>query len=201
MEFGLEPEAIASEAPVPALANEPVQLISCGRLTPIKSVDQALAALLAVRGKIRPFHFHIVGEGSERPRLERMVVEAGAGDAVTFHGGVTEEQKRALLAASDIFVLSSPREGFSIATLEAMARGCAAVVVNDSAHPNGALDFVRDEQEGLVIAPGAAAMREVLRRLIHEPALRLRLRRAAWETAQEYRIETQARKLAGLYER
>ena len=50
------------------------------------------------------------------------MVAARAGDYVTFHGELSEKDKRAILARSEVFVLSSPREGFSVATLEAMAQ-------------------------------------------------------------------------------
>jgi glycosyltransferase involved in cell wall biosynthesis len=199
VEFGLEAETIATDSPRPASANEPVRVIYCGRLTPIKSVDRTLTAVLALRGMTHAFHFHVVGEGSERARLERMVVDAGAGDIVTFHGEVAEVEKRALLARSEIFVLSSPREGFSIATLEAMAQGCTALVVTDPARPNGALDFVRPEREGLVVAPSPEALREGLARLIGNEAERLKFRRAAWETACGYRIDIQTERLAEFY--
>lgn len=200
VEFGLEPEAIAPSRPTARAPGEPVQLIYCGRLTPIKAVDQTLAALLPLRGTTPPFHFHILGEGSERARLVRIVAEANAGDLVTFHGEVPEAEKRALLASGDVFVLSSPREGFSIATLEAMAQGCAALVVSDPARPNGALDFVRPELEGLCVAPGIEPMRDGLRRLIENIAERETFRRAAWETSQSYRIERQAERLLEAYE-
>jgi glycosyltransferase involved in cell wall biosynthesis len=199
VEFGLEPETIAPSLSVPRASGEPVRLIYCGRLTPIKSVDQTLAALLPLRGAVPPFHFHIVGEGSERAALERMVAQASAGDLVTFHGEVSETEKRSLLAAGDVFVLSSPREGFSIATLEAMAQGCAALVVSDPARPNGALDFVRPELEGLIVAPGVESLREGLRRLIEESAERETFRRTAWETSQSYRIERQTERLVEAY--
>jgi glycosyltransferase involved in cell wall biosynthesis len=199
VEFGLEPESIAPEPPRPAPPVEPVSLISCGRLTPIKSVYRTLQALLALRGKTRPFHFHVVGEGSERARLQQIVADAGARGEVTFHGEVSEARKRELLARSEIFVLASPREGFSIATLEAMAQGCAALVVSDPGRPNGALDFVRHEKEGLVVAPGVEALSQGLRRLIEDEAGRQAFRRAAWETARGYRIEEQAVRLSEVY--
>ncbi len=195
VEFGLEPEAFSPAAP--EARPGPARFVFCGRLTPIKSVDVALEALLSLRSEGERFHFDIVGEGSERARLERMA--AGAGDAVTFHGELSEEAKRELLVRGEIFILSSPREGFSIATLEAMAQGCGAVVVSDPARPNGALDFVRDGEEGLHVAPGTKPMRAALGKLLRDPALRLRLRAAAWETSRRYRIETQAERLLEFY--
>jgi glycosyltransferase involved in cell wall biosynthesis len=199
VEFGLEPEAIAPSAPVIRPSGEPVRLIYCGRLTPIKAVQGTLDTLISLRETTPPFHFHIVGEGSERPRLERLVATANAADLVTFHGEVSEVEKRSLLARSDVFVLSSPREGFSIATLEAMAQGCAALVVSDPARPNGALDFVRPELEGLCVEPGVEPLRTGLRRLIENGAERAAFRRTAWETAQSYRIERQAERLLEAY--
>jgi glycosyltransferase involved in cell wall biosynthesis len=194
VEFGLEPEAIAPEPPAPRAHGDAMRAIYCGRLTPIKSVDQVLAALLPLIGPSPSIHFDIVGEGSERAPLEAMAAGAGAREAVTFHGDVSEARKRELLAGADVFVLGSPREGFSIATLEAMAQGCAALVVNDPARPNGVLDFVRNGREGLVVAPGIEPLRAGLRHLLENHRERDVLRRGAWETAQRYRIEAQARR-------
>jgi glycosyltransferase involved in cell wall biosynthesis len=201
IEFGLEPEALTSQPPEPRPSSELVRLIYCGRLTPIKSVAQTLEALLPLRGQTaRPFHLDIVGEGSERPRLEQTVAEAKAGDAVTFHGEVSEARKRELLARADVFVLASPREGFSVATLEALAQGCAALVVSDPDRPNGVLDFVRAGREGLCVAPGVENLRAGLRRLIDNAAEREAFRQAAWTMAQSYRVDEQARRLLAAYE-
>jgi len=199
VEFGLEAESVSPIFPEPVSWENSVNLVFCGRLTPIKSVDQTLAALFSLRRETGPFHFHIVGGGGERPRLEAMVAAARAGDYVTFHGELSEKGKRAILARSEVFVLSSPREGFSIATLEAMAQGCAALVVSDPDRPNGALDFVRSRQEGLCIAPGPGPMREALREFIENHEQRRDFRITAWRTAQTYRIDRQAERLLAVY--
>jgi glycosyltransferase involved in cell wall biosynthesis len=199
VEFGLEPEVFSATPPGPWPENEPVRFVYCGRLTPIKSVEQSVRALLALRAEGMPFHFDIIGEGSERAALEQLVRHDGAKAAFTFHGEVSEERKRGLLAANEIFILSSPREGFSIATLEAMAQGCGALVVSDPALPNGALDFVHPGEGGICIAPGPDAMRDELRRLAADPALRIRLRRGARAAAERYRVEAQTEKLECLF--
>jgi len=197
--FGLEPEAFRTQAPEGRPETEPVRFIFCGRLTPIKSVDQAMLALLSLRAEGESFHFDIVGEGSERSRLEQRVRAEGAEEAVTFHGEVSESVKRSLLARSDVFLLSSPREGFSIATLEGMAQGCAALVVSDPQKPNGVLDFVSSGCEGLCVEPGLPAMREGLRCLLHNRARLLEFRSAAWMRSRQYRIEHQTGELLAFY--
>ncbi|MCE0498010.1 MAG: glycosyltransferase family 4 protein [Methylacidiphilales bacterium] len=199
VETGIDQETYNTQPPEPLPETEPVRFVFCGRLTPIKSVDQSLAALFPLCDEPRAFHFDIVGDGAERSRLERMVREADAEKWITFHGQVPDETKRAILAGSEIFILSSPREGLSLATIEAMAGGCGALIVNDPKCPTGALDFVRHGQEGLVVLPGVEPMRTALRLLLRDAPLRLALRRAAWQTAQAYHIETQAEKLAAFY--
>jgi glycosyltransferase involved in cell wall biosynthesis len=200
IEFGLEAEVFSVAPPEPRSPGEPVRFIFCGRLTPIKSVGQTVRALLALEAEGVRFHFDLIGEGSERAGLEELIRQRpGAETSFTFHGEVSEVRKRELLAGSEIFVLSSPREGFSIATLEAMAQGCGALVVSDPAQPNGALDFVRPGEGGICVGPGLEAMTDGLRVLAGDADLRLRLRRGARLAAERYRIEAQAEKLADFY--
>jgi glycosyltransferase involved in cell wall biosynthesis len=197
VKFGLEEEAFGATS-LSSPAGAP-RFVSCGRLTPIKNVGGAIEAFLALRAKGIPFQFDIVGEGGQRPQLEEKVKAAGAMDVIHFHGEISEEAKRGLLAAGEVFVLSSPREGFSIATLEAMAQGCCAVVVSDPRRENGALDFVRDGVEGLCVAPGLKPMEETLRRLASDAELRIRMRREARKTAEQYRIREQTKRLLEVY--
>lgn len=196
VEFGLEPEAFRPKPPEAWPENTPTRFISCGRLTPIKEVASGVMALVALKNKSLGFHFDIVGEGSERRSLDALVRKAEMENQVTFHGEVSEEAKRALLAQNEVFLLSSRREGFSIATLEAMAQGCAAIVGNDPENPNGALDFVRDGIEGLVAEDLSAAVEK----MASDPVRRLEMRRAAWKTAQTYCVETQAERLLAAYQ-
>lgn len=201
VEFGLDSAAFASRPPESLPEAEPVRFIFCGRLAPNKCVDHALRAFIPLCSESKPFHFDIVGEGSERAELERIAGKTDKKDMVTFQGEVSEEAKRALLARSEIFVLSSPREGFSIATLEAMAQGCAAVVVSDPQKPNGVLDFVHDGEQGLCVSPGLPSLTEALQKLLRDFRLRLMLRRGAWQAAQAYKIETQVRRLVDFYQK
>ena len=197
VEFGLEKEDFSLQAPTTPTG--PIRFVSCGRLTPIKNVGTAIDALLQLREEGKRFHFDIIGDGAQRAHLEQKVAWAKAEDMIFFRGEISEEAKRELLARSEIFILSSPREGFSIATLEAMAQGCAAVVVADPQQANGALDFVRDVVEGLHVLPGVEGMAAALRKLSDEPGLRCELRKAARATAENYRIENQTRRLVAAY--
>jgi glycosyltransferase involved in cell wall biosynthesis len=203
VEFGLEPEAFNPQAPEARPGSEPARFVFCGRLMALKNVELAVTVFLRFRWEGKSFHFDVIGDGSEKFRLEKMVEAAGAkpgGGTITFHGEVSEERKRNLLAAGEIFVLSSAREGFSIATLEAMAQGCGAVVIDNPRLPNGALDIVHPDEEGLCVGPGSEPIRVALEKLMQDPALRLKLRRGAWNSSRNYKIDEQTRLLLAFYQ-
>jgi glycosyltransferase involved in cell wall biosynthesis len=90
------------------------------RLDPIK--DQA--TLLRAFAALRPpgWQLLLVGEGPERPRLDRLAAELGLDPAAVLpgrHGAIAE-----LLGQADLFAFSTTAaEGFGIALIEAMAAG------------------------------------------------------------------------------
>jgi glycosyltransferase involved in cell wall biosynthesis len=63
-----------------------------------------------------------------QPTVEAFIQEHHLTEQVMLVGMLTGDDKKAALAAADVFVLPSYSEGFSIAVLEAMAAGVACVV-------------------------------------------------------------------------
>jgi glycosyltransferase involved in cell wall biosynthesis len=77
-----------------------------------------------------------------------------------------------LLAACDVFVLPSRREGLGVAALEAMALARPVV----ASRVGGLAEAVEDGRTGLLVGPGdTAALAAALARLLREPELRARL--------------------------
>lgn len=70
----------------------------------------------------------VAGEGSDRTELERLVRRLGIHDRVTFLGRRTDVPE--LLAASDIFVLSTGTEGLPISVIEACCMGMPVVATD-----------------------------------------------------------------------
>jgi glycosyltransferase involved in cell wall biosynthesis len=165
-----------------------------GRLDPEKNVDVLLNAFLDAD----PPNSHrlvIVGGGVEARRLERRF-----GDPrVTFTGVVTKEEDRiAILRASDAFFLPSTVEGLSLAMLEAMACG-AATVATDVGTDGEAL-----RGAGIVIDPGHldAELGLAVRLLIESPELSTLLGRLARQRALErYSLSANLDRLVELYRR
>lgn len=108
--------------------------------------------------------------------LLRMADELGIGHRTHFLGSVT--QVPALLAESDIFVLTSSAkgEGCPVALLEAMSCGKACVATRIP----GSSDLIQHEGSGLLVPPGdSAALAAALRKLIASAELRRSLGQSA----------------------
>jgi glycosyltransferase involved in cell wall biosynthesis len=141
-----------------------------GRLAEEKGHEYFLDIAARVAGSRPDVRFVIVGEGPRRRAIEAHAARLGLRQRVHFAG--FQEDVVPWLAALDVSMLTSRREGFPAVPLESLAAG-APVVMTD-------LDVFRDvytdEREVLKIPPRdpAAAARKVLR-LLGDPALRARL--------------------------
>ncbi len=96
-------------------------ILSMARLAPDKGLEYLIEAATLLPRTARPIRIVIAGDGPERDRLEQLAARLGVTGRVVFLG--FREDVGDLLAASDLVVLPSLREGLSIALLEAMAAG------------------------------------------------------------------------------
>lgn len=120
-----------------------------GRLTRDKGVERFLSAVDALASP-RDWMAVVAGVGPLGPRVRERVREARArGRPVVFLGSVDEEDKPALLAGTDVFVLPSLSDTSSVALLEAMASGAACVVTNRG----GPAEIARRAQGGVLVDP------------------------------------------------
>jgi phosphatidylinositol alpha-1,6-mannosyltransferase len=164
-------------------------LVSVSRIVPRKGMD----VLVEAAGRLAPSYpdltVAIAGTGRELPRLERQAQRSPV--AVHLLGRVSDEDRAALLASADIFVMACrnrwgglEQEGFGIVFLEAAAAGVPQVA-GDS---GGVSEAVEDGVTGLVVGrpgdPGSLA--EALRSLLADPTRRRRMGRAARARVEEF---------------
>lgn len=160
----------------PPLARPDSKLIigSMGRLDLMKAHDVLLRAIAQVDG----VRVVILGEGEQRPALEKLAIDLGVSDRVELPGWV--ENPRAYLPEFDIMVLPSRSEGFPLAVVEAMLTARPVVATRVGSVP----EVVTNGETGLLIdkddVNGLAA---ALRCLRDDPALRLRLGQRGREVA------------------
>ena len=113
------------------------------------------------------FRLLLVGSGPQEKELRNIVRDAGIEKRVVFTGFRRDIPD--ILAASDIFVVSSYSEGLPTSLLEAMAAGTACIVT-DIGLP------VIDGETGIVVPSGDEnALSGAIRRLIKDKKLRKKL--------------------------
>jgi glycosyltransferase involved in cell wall biosynthesis len=168
-----------------------------GRLTVDKGVHRFLDAVAAALARTDLVAI-VGGLGPEEAAVRaRIAGEPRLAERVRYVGPVAEEEKAALLAETDLFVLPSTSDTSSVALLEAMA--CGAMVIAPDA--GGASEIVEDRETGWrvpVLAPGALA--EAIAELADRPEERHDVgRRAAEFVRRTSSLETMARRFISLY--
>jgi N-acetyl-alpha-D-glucosaminyl L-malate synthase BshA len=118
----------------------------------------------------------LIGDGPDRPDLERRVAEAGLAEAVDFVG----EQPDVVpwLSAADLFLLPSAQESFGMAALEAMACEVPVVASRVGGLPEVIQDGITGFLRGVEDIDGMAA---AALSLLRDPGLRRRIGQAAAE--------------------
>ena len=115
------------------IATDKTLFLYVGRLDGEKGLDTLLEAVSLLRRD--DFQLAIVGQGLYGQWLEKQVQTLGLQERVAFIGFVEPEYLPALYNSADIFVMPSPEELQSIATLEAMACGKPILAANGRALP------------------------------------------------------------------
>ena len=170
----LPPPALAERATVRSalgLAGGDVAALFLGELSERKGVLVAVAAAREAAAAGAPVVLLVAGDGPLAGAVDAQV------SPVVRPLGFRDDPAR-LLAAADVFVLASEREGLSFAVLEAMASGLAMVVSDGPGNPEAVGDA------GVVVAAGdVTALAAALAGLARDPAGRARLGAAARERA------------------
>jgi len=171
--------------------------ITVGRLLTRKRVDRLLRCL--AEPPCSSVHLVIVGEGPERPDLERLTGELGLEDRVRFAGRVKEETKWQMLRAADVYLSLTAHEGYGLAFLEAMAMGLPVVAPDCGGH----MDFLQDGRTGFIVpSDDLGLMVEAVARFARDPDLaRVMGAENAGRFRRNHRIETIAARYEELFER
>lgn len=118
-----------------------------------KGVDEVLAVLPRVMRQVPEAVYLIVGDGTDRPRLESVCRALGLAPHVVFAGRIPEAEKADHFRLADAFVMPSRGEGFGFVFLEAMACGIPVV----GGRYDGSADALGGGAFGRLVDPENAA--------------------------------------------
>lgn len=184
-----------------ALTGDPGGLLVgiVGRIDPMKGIDVLVRAMAHLTGPAAKARLVVVGspglDAGEYERRVRADAEQLLGDRARFVGPLVQVPD--VFRSLDVLVNASAAEPFGLTVLEAQASGVPVV----AASSGGILDFVTDDDNGLLVPPGdAGALARALARLIGDPELRVRLGRRGRETAEAaHGLDHRAGILAEIY--
>lgn len=133
------------------------------RLATQKRLDRLIEAIAPVPD----MHCILAGDGPERARLEALALERGCAGRVHFLG--QRDDVPDVLAALDVFVICSDREGMSNAMLEALAAGVPVVSTPVSGAREALEPLADGSAPGLISGSDPGALRAAIERVVRDP--------------------------------
>jgi teichuronic acid biosynthesis glycosyltransferase TuaC len=165
-------------------------IVAPGNLVPLKGHKLAVEALAQVPGAT----LLIAGEGPERAALEALIAARGLGGRARLLGAVPPEAMPELLAAADLMLLPSEREGLANVWIEALACGTPILI----ADVGGAREVLDRPEAGRLVARDPAAIAAAALGMLASPPDPASVRRAAERFSWERNAAELHAHLAGL---
>jgi len=155
------------------LSPESKVVLWVSQLVDWKHPERLLDAIPRIIAICPDVHFVIVGDGPERPALERRVIQLGIQSCVRFAGFVKRDELPVYFRSADVFTAFYDYANISNTLLEAMLSGVAVVVLNNG-HTG---DVVKHLENGWLVAPEqlADSIPEALIHVLTDEQLRQQL--------------------------
>lgn len=166
-----------------------------GNFTAKKDQATLLRAFALLASKRPQLHLVMLGSGPLEDKLRAQAGDLGLGHRVTWAG--SRDDVLELLAAFDVFVLSSQHEGLSIALLEALATGVPCVATGVGGTP----EVLEDGKGGFLVPPGQPdRLAAAVGKLVDDPELRAEFGRRAAGIGRQYCLEGAVARLQDAYD-
>lgn len=179
----------------------PFRILSAGTLLRIKGFGLAIKAFKTFVEKHPDAEFELVGSGPEEQKLKALVRRIHAGSKVHFVPAMPRGELLRKMAAADVFLFPSLRDGGGTVAIEAMAVG-KPVICLDVGGPGMHIT----EECGIKVTPGSAPdtvhkLADALERLYLDKDLRHKLGKAAQEKAKRsYHWDRLGERLMEIYQ-
>ena len=179
------------------LTDDDIVFGKIARLFRLKGHDELIAAAERVVKQTPNARFLLVGDGILRSQLEAAVRSKGLQDRFIFAGLVPPDEIPALIAAMDIVVHTSLREGLARVLPQGLLSGKPVI----SYDIDGAREVVLNGKTGFLIPPhNIEALTEAMVQLGNSPKMRRQMGQTGREMfTEQFRHETMSKQIFDLY--
>jgi GalNAc-alpha-(1->4)-GalNAc-alpha-(1->3)-diNAcBac-PP-undecaprenol alpha-1,4-N-acetyl-D-galactosaminyltransferase len=177
--YNFLPASRASEPETFGFLSDDVRyIVGMGRLEPEKGFDRLIKAFHRVEKDCPGWKLIIVGEGSLRAELSRLIASLGLTGRIELPGRVSSPCT--LFRRCDLFCLSSESEGFGLVLVEAMSAGLAVISFDCDFGPR---EIITPGVSGILVPAGnIPALSRAIASLVKNDERRARLAQQGLES-------------------
>lgn len=166
-------------------------VVAVGRLESVKGFDRLIRIFNEFHRQAPDWKLKIIGDGTERPRLEELISVLGLDGAVILAGRMDGAQIEAEMLNASIFSMTSHSEGFGFVIVEAQSCGLPAVAFDVRVGP---AYILRDGVDGFLVPDeDEKAFAGKLLELADSPEMRERMSQKALERSRDFSRENVAK--------
>jgi len=167
---------------------------SVGRLTKRKGYRYLIEAFSTVIKKYPNLNLILVGDGEERPFLEKQIKCLNLSGKVFLVGQQPDSVQ--WIRKMDLFVLPSLQEGLPTVVLESMICGTPVISTNIS----GTRELIKDGETGLLVEPAnPLALSTAIEHLLTNPILRRQIAEKGFEMSRKFSLHNSVKEYQMLY--
>lgn len=176
------------EYPTKYSSLEEKNIVSTGRLSYEKGFDNLIEVFKLVNNVYPEWKLNIIGDGSEREKIEKLIKKYDLNNSVILHGYQNKEYVNNQLFHSSIYVMTSRSESFGLVLLEAFSYGLPCIAFDRA---DGAKELISDNWDGyLVKDSNIEQMAKRICELIGNVNRRVIMGANGIKKAQKYNIDT-----------
>ncbi len=142
-----------------------INLLSVGRLCEAKNFLRFIRIHSMLMQQGYPIHSYIIGEGEDRPLLEKEIAALGVGESFSLLG--RKDNPFPYVKQADAFILSSDHEGLPTVLFEALILGIPCVSTN----VGGAGEILKDGKYGIISDVDDVALCEAIKEMLYDDNL------------------------------
>jgi glycosyltransferase-like protein len=189
--------------PLPERKSAVPTVLFVGGLEPRKGLEDLIRAMRLVISRVKDARLVVVAKAGFRGTDHWSAYESVARgleltDRIDFHESVDQETLLGLYSDCDVLALPSRNEGWGLVLMEAMACGKPVVATRVGGIP----ELVESGTEGILVEAGDVnGIADSITKLLHDPALRVRMGRAGRRRVKKFSWDSTAEVVLREYER